>query len=291
MLNVVAFHRSRLRDFCDRLLRSRWGGKSFIMLCVSLFSGIVVALQYDLTAPFYSSTSLDLIIPFGAFWRSLHFYSSQLFFAFGLLHFISISLERKINLMPFSKWLNLCLSIPVGLLLLFTGYILRGDATGEAAGFIAENISLSVPWAGNLINQLLFAVSTSGLKKIFANHIAGLVFLWIVLSWDHIRRYRIEWSANSLELIGLMMFCALVNAPLEVHGPGASLIGGPWFFLGLQELLRAIRPFVAGVLFPFSLIVALVLLYEDRCRKYSLLYIILWCSGYTILTIKALLRL
>lgn len=281
----------RLASVRRMLFDSRWGSKSFVMLCLSLFSGIVVALQYDSANPYFASASLDLIIPFGAFWRSVHFYSSQLFFFFSVLHFTVIALEHRIERMPFFRWFNLCLSLPVALLLLFTGYILRGDATGEAAGYIAENISLSVPALGSLVNSLLFSLSSSGIKRVFANHLAGLVFFWIVLSWEHVRRFKLEWDKSAVELIALLLFCVFVTAPLETHGAGASLIGGPWFFLGLQELLRVVQPFWAGVLFPASLIVALFFLYPPRYRKASGFYILFWCLAYAALTALAYWRL
>lgn len=265
-------------------LSGSWGSKSFVMLALSLFSGIVVALQYDEANPFYATSSLDLIIPFGAFWRSLHFFSSQLFFFFSVLHFAVIAWQGRIERMAFSRWFNLCLSLAVGLLLLFTGYVLRGDATGESAGHIAENISLSVPVIGNLLNSLLFSVSSAGIKRVFANHLAGLVFCWIVLSWEHVRRYRLEWDKSAFELVALALFCVFVPAPLETHGPGAHLIGGPWFFLGLQELLRVVQPFWAGVVYPASLVAALFFLYAPKSRKVAARVILFWLLSYAALT-------
>ncbi|MEJ2688700.1 MAG: cytochrome b N-terminal domain-containing protein [Deltaproteobacteria bacterium] len=278
-----------MKSFYSFFQKTQWGSKSFVMLCVSIFSGIIVALQYESANPFYSSISLDLLVPFGAFWRSLHFYSSQLFFFLAVAHFSVIAAEMRQNV-PFSKWLFLCLSLPVSLLLLFTGYILRGDATGQAAGYIAENIARSIPLVGNLINHFLFAVSEVGLRKVLANHLAGLVFLWLFLSWDHIRRYKVEWWKNGPELVVLLLFCSLVRAPMEIHGPGASLISGPWFFLGMQEMLRTVPPLLAGVLFPASLVVATFFLCRPAWRRPASLYILCWLFGYGILTVIALMR-
>jgi len=278
-----------IKPLYNFIRKTQWGGKSFVMLCVSVFSGIIVALQYDAANPFFSSISLDLIVPFGDFWRSLHFYSSQLFFFLSVAHFSVIAVDMRHEI-PFSKWLYLCLSLPVILLLLFTGYILRGDATGQAAGYIAENIARSIPIAGELVNNFLFAVSEVGMRKVLANHLAGLVFLWLFLSWDHIRRYKVEWRKNGIELIVLFLFCSFVMAPMEIHGPGASLISGPWFFLGMQEMLRTVRPLVAGVLFPLTLVVATLCLYRHRWRRLAGLYILCWLVGYAVLTVVAVSR-
>ncbi len=276
-----------IEPFIRFLQKTRWGSKSFVMLCVSIFSGIIVALQYEVANPFFSTISLDILVPFGAFWRSLHFYSSQVFFFLAVAHFAVIAVDLRHEI-PFSKWLFLCLSLPVSLLLLFTGYILRGDATGQAAGYIAENIARSIPIAGNLVNHFLFAVSEVGLRKVLANHFAGLVFLWLFLSWDHIRRYKVELWKSGPELIVLLLFCSFVRAPMEIHGPGASLISGPWFFLGMQEMLRTIRPLLAGVIFPATLVFATFGLCRPAWRRPASLYILFWLVGYAVLTVAAI---
>ena len=69
-----------LERFRDYLLSYRWGGHSLAALYVSVLSGVVLAWQYDLSEPYYSSGTLELVTPFGSFWRSCHFYSSQAFF-------------------------------------------------------------------------------------------------------------------------------------------------------------------------------------------------------------------
>lgn len=279
-----------IKTFYRFMQKTQWGSKSFVMFCVSIFSGIIVALQYEVTHPFFSSISLDILVPFGAFWRSLHFYSSQLFFLLTVIHFAVIAADRRQDI-PFSKWLSLCLSLPVCLLLLFTGYILRGDATGKSAGYIAENIARSIPFVGNLVNHFLFGVSEVGLSKVLANHFAGLVFLWLLLSWDHIRRYKVQWWDNGPELILLLLFCVLVRAPMEIHGPGAHLISSPWFFLGMQEMLRTIRPLLAGVLFPASLVVATLFLGRPAWRRAAGLYILCWFLVYAAFTAVSLTRI
>ena len=121
------------------LLRTiKWGEWSLITLFISVLSGILVAFQYDPATPLYSTGSLDLLVPFGGYFRSLHFYSSQLFFLLTLIHLWAI-FECADNYSR-SQWIKLTATLPVALLLLFTGYVLRADSTGASAGLIAENI-------------------------------------------------------------------------------------------------------------------------------------------------------
>ncbi|MFA6466142.1 MAG: cytochrome b N-terminal domain-containing protein, partial [Desulfurivibrionaceae bacterium] len=162
---------------------------SLVSLYLSVLSGMVIALQYDPSTPFFSASSLDLLAPFGQFFRACHFYSSQLFFLFTLCHLAAIILARTDQQLRFDKWLLLIGSVLAALLLLFTGYVLRADATGEAAGAIAENITLSIPYLGTVLNSLLFSIEAEGMKRVYANHLIGLGLVWGVCCWDHLRRY------------------------------------------------------------------------------------------------------
>ncbi|MEW6593782.1 MAG: cytochrome b N-terminal domain-containing protein [Thermodesulfobacteriota bacterium] len=268
----------------------RWGEKSFVALYLSLISGVVVALQYDAAAPSYSANTIELLIPFGGFWRSLHFYASQLFFLCFLCHF-AVIVTAGIPAMPYRKWLLLVASLPVTVLLLFTGYVLRADATGEAAGAIAENIMLSVPVAGEWLNALLFSIARDGMVRVYANHVVGLGLLWLVLCWDHVRRYRVGFRQHGGFAVALLLFCLLIEAPLESYRPGIFYIAGPWFFLGLQELLRVFPPFWAGVFLPLLFLAALLLVPLGAVwRRRALGFVVLWLVVYGVLTVVGALR-
>jgi ubiquinol-cytochrome c reductase cytochrome b subunit len=121
----------------------KWGAWALIAFYISLLSGIIVGLQYDYLNPFYSTTAIDLLSPYGRFFRSLHFFSSQFFFFFSCFHLLAIHQKT----LKYSKleWLRLVGGLPLILLLLFTGYILRGDNTGSSAGIIGENIMQAIP--------------------------------------------------------------------------------------------------------------------------------------------------
>ena len=75
-------------------VEGKWGARSLVSLYLSVLSGLILALQYDSSAPFYSTGTLELVVPFGAFWRSLHFFSSQFFFLLLLIHLMAILTAR-----------------------------------------------------------------------------------------------------------------------------------------------------------------------------------------------------
>ncbi len=273
------------------LIEMKWGGLSLVSLYLSVLSGMVVALQYDPATPFFSASSLDLLMPYGQFFRSCHFYSSQLFILFSLAHLTAVILEKSDQQLNFGKWFLLVVSVPAALLLLFTGYVMRADATGEAAGVIAENITLSIPYLGETLNSLLFAIEAEGMKRIYANHLVGLGLVWGVCCWEHLRRYRVGFSQHSLLLFGTLLFSLCLAAPMEPNRLGLFHIQGPWFLLGLQELLRYLQPFWAGVIFPSVLVIALICVgTKIPGRRKSLLLSAIWLVVYLGLSIVAALR-
>jgi ubiquinol-cytochrome c reductase cytochrome b subunit len=233
----------------------KWGAWTLIAFYISLLSGIIVGLQYDYLNPFYSTTAIDLLAPYGRFFRSLHFFSSQFFFFFCCFHLLAI--YEKTYIYSKVEWLRLVGSLPLILLLLFTGYILRGDNTGSSAGIIAENILQAIPVVGLHLNDLLFSLSGSGLRKVYIHHVIALDLLLLLFTWNHLRIYRINVREHLPLVASILVFSVFVSAPFEPDRLGISYISGPWFFLGLQELLRYFPPLVAGVGVPGLFLIAL----------------------------------
>jgi len=278
-------------NIADRITDIKWGEKSLVSLYISVISGVVIALQYDPRNPFYSTVSLDMLIPFGGFWRSLHFYSSQLFFLFSAVHLWAIIYNGAYLRLSMPKWLFLVGTFPASILLLFTGYVLRGDTTGESAGIIAEQLCLTIPYVGELFNSVLFAVSEEGVKRVYANHLIGLGVIWGILAWNHLRRYRANIVNYGLLIVVTLGIAILWNGPMEPMQPGMSHISGPWFFLGVQELLRYIHPLWSGVVFPIVFIIAVAgIRFEEPWRKRAVLFSIAWLCIYIVATVIALFR-
>jgi ubiquinol-cytochrome c reductase cytochrome b subunit len=277
------------KQIIEQFKELRWGEYSLLALYISVLSGVLVALQYDPATPFYSVSTLDLLVPFGAYLRSLHFYSSQLFFLLCIFHLIAIF--DKAQEMSHKQWALLSLSIPVALLILFTGYVLRADATGFSAGMIAESILLAIPGIGQNLNDLFFSITDNGMKRIYVNHIIAFALLWGWMVWGHVKKYRVSFNRNILLTTLVLSFSLFVAAPFEPDHLGVTHIAGPWFFLGLQELLRYFHPLLAGFLFPLIILVALVFLRKtNKTYRYALYCVTGWLILYTILTCIALTR-
>jgi len=273
----------------NKFSEMKWGEYSLLALYISVLSGVVVAWQYDPATPLYSVSTLDLLVPFGEYFRSLHFYSSQFFFLFCICHVIAI-FEQAQNYSK-KQWLMLTATLPVALLILFTGYVLRGDSTGFSAGMIAEAIVLDVPLIGQPINDLFFSITDNGMKRIYINHIIGFGLLWGWLAWSHVKKYRVAFNQHILLTISIMLFSVFVAAPFEPDHLGVTYISGPWFFLGLQELLRYLPPIIAGIFIPATLLLGIALLRKDHPNyRWILIFIFCWLFIYAILTAIGFLR-
>lgn len=267
----------------------RWGAWALASLYLSLFSGIIVAIQYDYQTPYYSATAIDLLVPYGRYFRSLHFYSSQFFFFLTCMHLAAA--YGKSEKLPFREWLKLATTLPIILLLLFTGYILRGDNTGASAGLIAENIMNTIPLLGSILDSLFFSISGSGLRKVYVHHVVTLDIFFLLCAWYHLRIYRVDVRDHKTILAFMLLFSVFVSAPLEPEQPGITYIAGPWFFLGLQELLRYMHPFLAGVAIPAIFLAALLAAYPNGKRNGMFLWFMAaWLVAYTVLSGIAWLR-
>ncbi|MDR0477820.1 MAG: cytochrome b N-terminal domain-containing protein [Desulfobulbaceae bacterium] len=274
----------------ERLRALPWGAMALISLYVSVASGIIVALQYQPGNAYQSVVMLDQLVAHGAFVRSLHFYASQAFFLLLIAHFLATT-PRFVE-MDRAEYLRLTTVLPVTILLLFTGYVLRADNTGASAGRIAESIILAIPFIGKSCNSLFMAISSHGLGRIFLHHLVTLNVLLLLLAWRHLHRYRVG-TGDYLWLAALLaMFSAFVPAPLDPDRLGTVSITGPWFFLGIQEALRYLPTLVAGIGLPAGFFIALAFLpqYPRAVSRFVFCWLAVWLAIYGALSLVAVWR-
>ncbi len=121
-----------------------------------------------------------------------------------------------------------------------------------------------------------------------------------VHTWPHLLLE--EFIAMAILFAGLLVFSSLINAPLrELANPNLTPnpSKAPWYFLGLQELLRYFHPMVAGIVIPTFILVGLAAVpYVDRNpsikpgdRKVAItLFAILFMFGATLTIIGCFFR-
>lgn len=121
-----------------------------------------------------------------------------------------------------------------------------------------------------------------------------------VNTWPHLLLE--EFVAMFVLLAGMAIFSTFIQAPLrELANPNLTPnpSKAPWYFLGLQELLRYFHPMVAGIMIPTFILVGLAAIpYVDRNpsnnpgdRKIALtLFTILFMFGATLTIIGSFFR-
>ncbi len=262
-------------------------------LLLSILSGFVVAYQYEPATPFVSSVAIETILPFGFFWRSLHFWTSQAFVILLMFHVFDLRNKVSQGRAPFGlrlHWTVMSISVPIGIYALFSGYVLRYDATGQAAGAIAEHLFIRIPMFGSLVNKVLMNISGDGLNRLYVVHILAGFVCWMMGTWYHLGRVRITFDAFAATVVLGAIFCFMVKAPIDLAVQNTHLIKGPWFFLGIQELLRYFDPLLAGIVFPAIPIAVLFLFPWVKKTRLLYLIILLWTFGYSGVTLVSLLR-
>jgi menaquinol-cytochrome c reductase cytochrome b/c subunit len=138
------------------------------------------------------------------------------------------------------------------------------DVAEAAAGAVATATATAPPpvgvGPGGHTQRLLTVVKSGSIQDVKATPQDK------VHVWPHL--LVVEFVASLACLAFLLVFSIFVNAPLlELSNPNQTPnpSKAPWYFLGLQELLKWFHPMVAGVLLPGMGLVALILApYVDR---------------------------
>ncbi len=262
-----------------------WGLAATFLL--AMVSGVVVSYPYKEEHPLVSTVGIETVVPFGNLFRAFHYFSGQFTLLLAIWHTIEAMLSHAQRRRPWWAWSCLILSMTGVLLILFTGYIIRGDQTGFAAGHIAENLASSIPILGKIIDHLFFLVSKEGVHRAWLTHVYLSFLLFFLIATFHLR---IE-GLRSVDLAAwtsvYALFSLLIPASLHAYTE-ATLIKGPWFFLGVQELLRYLPPLIAGVIFPSIPALALILFY--KWPRVSSVVLGIWFLVYSALTIMGALR-
>ncbi len=212
-----------------------FGVISLAAFLVAIGSGVGVTLAYDIRDPFRSLQVLLLSNPSAAFFRDIHYWSGQLLVIVTVFHVIEHLLkynERKYKPMA---WARIVALVPAILYIMLSGFMLKGDAEGELARRIFGSMLQVIPVLGSRLEFLLLGPE-SDMQILYIHHVATVTLFVAVISYEHGKRIWPDWRATVLVTGSSILLSALFAAPL--HHPGDQLIKGPWYFVGLQEILH-----------------------------------------------------
>ncbi len=272
-----------------------FGRLAFGFLAVSALSGLALVPFFS---PAHALESLERLhggIPWGFFLRALHAFSS-----FGLLvttafHLVQVLARGTERQLPAGAWWRSVLLLPLTMLALLSGFVLRGDAAASEALPVWSRIAGTVPFLGPELARLLLGLIPGDLGAISLHHAGTFTLLLWLITAEHGRG--LVPDARALVLAGLVSAALAGAVPLPLGPPpGASpggaarILLGPWYLLGLQGSLVDL-PVPAAWLGPLLFVLGLGLVRhaDGRPRRVLLVLSGAWVAAWIAFTARILL--
>ena len=207
---------------------------SALLVCV--VSGVLLAIPYDFSKAYQSVFELLMFNPAGSLVRNIHYWSAQLFFIFFLVHIYDhLSKRTETNIKSSRTWFILCLVIVFTGYEMISGFILKGDAAGMQARRIVNSMLGSVPFVGQMLSSA-FTGSEDHWLIVYVQHIATGTILLFVGIYEHVKSVWPKVKTYGLVLLFIFFMSIIFRAPLGLEE--SNQLKGPWFFVGVQEMLH-----------------------------------------------------
>ena len=252
---------------------------------------------------FQNVEEITTLVPYGWFFRQLHFASGQLFVILMLIHAVDHFHRKRYRLYPAGQWQRLIFSLCLCFYTLFTGFILKGDKEGLFAAKIFMGITGNIPLVGRRLSSLFIQPGGALFFLPYLYHCFFLPILILYLIRTHIKRWFPEHGLLYTGAAGLCLYALWVKPFMDIPPDAFAVsVTGPWFFIGLQTLLKTLPATLAGIVLPgLFLCGVLILPYVENagvrsetpksglrifsaCLHWSIVLVFL---SYALLTLKA----
>jgi hypothetical protein len=216
-------------------LRSTWGELGFAGVWLAVVSGIALAIPYDAQRPYDSVALLLLTNPAAAFFRNVHYWAGQLFLVLTLAHAWDHLSRWTESRVPRAMWWRVTASLPLAVFVMLSGFMLKGDGEAQQALRIVTTLLEQVPWVGRVVSVAVFGTEANR-QILYVHHVATASLLTWLFVAEHARATwpRLVALVEAFIPIGL---ASLFLSP-ALHDGLDPVVKGPWYFLGLQELLH-----------------------------------------------------
>jgi len=235
-------------------------GLSALILCLA--SGVVLVFYYrPMGNVFQNVEEITTLVPYGWFFRQLHYGAGQLFVILMLLHTLDHFLRKRYRTYRLKEWVLLIFSVCLCFFVLFTGFVLKGDKEGFFAGQIFMNILEAIPIIGGSVSKLFIVPGDSFFFLPYLYHCFFIPILIIYLIREHIREWFPDQRFLVIGIVGLFLYTIFVRLAIDIPPEATvAVIQGPWFFLGLQTLLKILPVLLAGLIIPGLFVGCLLIL-------------------------------
>jgi ubiquinol-cytochrome c reductase cytochrome b subunit len=264
-------------------------GLSCMVVCI--LTGLILCFYYrPMGDVFRNVEEITSLVPFGRFFRQLHYISGQLMAVLMLLHTVDHFLRQRYLQYPSVEWVRLLTCLLLCFFTLFTGFVLKGDQEGLFAGRVFMNILKAAPFFGDRLSNLFISPGDDFFFLPYLYHCLLLPAAILYLLRAHIRNWLPDERYLVISAVVMVSYALLIEPRIDIpwDAPVES-IEGPWFFLGIQTGLRYLPAVWAGLLIP-SVFLALAGFLPAAGRFWSKpirwLLMVLFCS-YGLLTIRA----
>jgi ubiquinol-cytochrome c reductase cytochrome b subunit len=191
------------------------------------------------------------MISYGRYLRALHYLSGQCFLIFTLIHVLECFWKERYRTIPSWDWLKLLVILPLAFLLVLTGFILKGDKEGLFAAGVMFNLAREIPVIGTGVAQLVLRPGDDFFLLPYLHHVVILPIIVLMLLVQHRKRFMPKGDMVWPVLAALSLLAIFYPLPPDIPPHQArALLAGPWFFQGIQLLLRYVPPFWAGIAWP-----------------------------------------
>ncbi|MDP2335667.1 MAG: hypothetical protein Q8N05_04290 [Bacteroidota bacterium] len=279
-------HLQKLKKFLQ-FDTAGWIASSSLLLCA--ISGVLLVIPYDFTRAHQSISELLLFNPSGTMVRNFHYWSAQMFFVFSILHvYDHLYKSTETNIRNKRTWLILCLALVFLGYEMISGFILKGDAAGIQAQRILASLFESVPFIGKLLSSAFIGIGDN-IQVVYIQHVATGTILLFIAVYDHVKTIWAKRKSWIIVFLIILVISLFFRAPLGLTGN--SQVKGPWFFVGIQEMLHLTSRPVFIIILVLILLVVIYFLPQFRKKTRSLVKLILLIAGilYLIMTLVALL--
>ncbi|MBN2614521.1 MAG: hypothetical protein JXR71_02395 [Bacteroidales bacterium] len=215
--------------------RSTYGSLSLAFFSFVLLSGILLAIPFNVDKAYTSISELVVMNPWASFTRNLHYWSSQLFLIFSLLHFYDHFHKKSQIGLKKALAFRLALGVLIIFLAMITGFLLKADADSLQARQILFTLTERIPLIGKILAFSLLGKAGS-FELIYVHHIATFTIFLTIIIIEHAKRI---WPSALDFIIAFLILVTLSyfwSAPL--HDNLNPTVKGPWYFVGFQEILH-----------------------------------------------------
>lgn len=248
--------------------KTTFGQLLIALFVVCIVSGIFLAIPFNIDEP-YESISLQMIAnPAASLFRNLHYWSAQLFLLFSLLHIWDhLKNNKKIKLKK-PVWLRMSIGVLFIFLLMLSGFLLKADADSTQARQILYSLLAGIPVFGKTLAYTILGNENSW-QVVYVHHIATFSLFIIIIILEHYKKIWPRWREFVWTSLLLFFLSYFVSAPL--HDNLNPSVKGPWYFLGLQEILHWLSTPQFSLLLVFLFIFLIYFSHSGNTTRRSLL--------------------